>query len=165
MGVAVLPTPGRTMAARGLPINQEATVTSQAIAWLLQLQYEEEGERWVAARSLIDIYVYAMLAAERAVTVIERTLLGELEAATRTLLAGPRYDLLVYLPPVLGLQADDVRDPDPRFQVAVDERIRLLLGEWELEHLVLDPRKSNAVEKVLSRLRRNRVSAPEKPES
>lgn len=152
------------MAARGLPINQAATVTSQAIAWLLQLQYEQGSDCWVAPRSLIDIYSYATLAAERAATELERSLLGELEAATRTLLAQPRYDVLVYLPPVLALQADDVRDPNPRFQGAVDERIRLLLSEWELEHLVLDPRAPDAVEQVLLRIGRHQVS-PEKPES
>jgi hypothetical protein len=164
MGVAVLPTPGRMMAAQGLPINQAATVTSQAVAWLLQLRYEQEGDRWVAARSLIDIYVYATLAAERTATILERALLAELEAATKTLLAQSRYDLLVYLPPVLALQADDVRDPDPRFQAAVDAGIRLLLGEWELEHLVLDPHAPDAVEQVLLRLGSHQVWAPEKPE-
>ncbi len=42
LSVPILPTPGRAMAERGLPINQESSVTSQTIAWMLQpLQYEE----------------------------------------------------------------------------------------------------------------------------
>jgi hypothetical protein len=153
------------MATRGLPINQAATVTSQAIAWLLQLRWEHEGSSWIAARSLIDIYAYAALAAERGATVLEQALLEELEGATRALLAQPRYDALVYLAPVLALRPDDVRDSDPSFQSAVDRRIRLLLAEWELEYLTLDPRAPDAVEQVLVRLADGEVSAPKKPGS
>jgi hypothetical protein len=150
------------MATRGLPINQAASVTSQAIAWLLQLRWEQEGRSWIAARSLIDIYTYAALAAERGATLLEHALLGELEGATRALVAQPRYDVLVYLAPMLALRPDDVRDPDPSFQSAVDSRIRLLLVEWKLEYLTLDPRAPDAVEQVLVRLADGEVPAPEK---
>jgi cytidylate kinase len=54
----ILPTPGRIMSSRGLPINQDATVTSQALAWLIQLELEASEQMWVSTRSLIDTWSY-----------------------------------------------------------------------------------------------------------
>ncbi len=101
---------------------------------------------------MIDIYAYAQLAAARTATALESELLRELEAATKVLVGVARYDLLVYVPPVLPLQVDDVRDPDRGFQSAVDSQIVSLLTTWEVEHLAVDPRDPGALEKMLVRL-------------
>jgi nicotinamide riboside kinase len=156
LGLQLLPTPGRAMALRGLPINRAASVTSQAVAWLLQLRHEERSLDWVSARSLIDVLAYATLAAERGATALENELVEELTSTTRTLLA-KRYDLLVYLPPLLQLVADDVRDSDPDFQRAVDSEIRGLIDEWDVDHIQLDPRDPRALESTLVELRRRGV--------
>jgi hypothetical protein len=83
--VPVLPTPGRTLAARGLPVNEEATVTSQTLAWLLQYRFEREQRRWVAPRTLIDVWAYTVQAAARQqLTTVEGGLLEELRHATHS---------------------------------------------------------------------------------
>jgi hypothetical protein len=58
LGVPVLSTPGRTLAGRGLPVNEDATIISQSVAWLLQYRFEREQTAWVAPRSLIDVWAY-----------------------------------------------------------------------------------------------------------
>jgi hypothetical protein len=65
LGLPELPTPGRTMAARGLPINEAATVSSQLVACLLQYRLERERSAWVASRSLIDVWAYTVQASGR----------------------------------------------------------------------------------------------------
>lgn len=140
------------MALRGLPINRAASVTSQAIAWLLQLRTEEGTQEWVSARSLIDVVAYAKLAAERGATGFESELFEELAATTKTLLSSRRYTLLVYVLPRLRLVADEVRDPDPDFQRAVDTEIKELVDRWNVEHLEVDPRDPGVLEIVLGEL-------------
>ncbi len=53
------------MAARGLPVNEEATVTSQCLAWLIQLKLEAESNDWIAMRSLVDVWAYTVPTSER----------------------------------------------------------------------------------------------------
>src|ERR1700704_5847620 len=95
LGVPVLATPGRTLAARGLPVNEGATVTSQTLAWLLQYRFEREERYWVAPRTLIDVWAYTVQAAARAeLTALDGGLLEELRRAT-PLAVVERYDELI----------------------------------------------------------------------
>jgi nicotinamide riboside kinase len=137
-GLAELPTPGRTMAQQSLPVNLDATVTSQALAWFIQAELEAATTDWVANRSLLDVWAYAAVAAERAApTDIETALLDQMEATTRAMWPG-RYDAVFYTPPRIPLVADDVRSADPGFQAAVDGRIRRALSDWRLAHITVD---------------------------
>jgi len=143
-----LPTPGRLMAAQGLPVNQDATVTSQALAWFIQVNLEESSTNWVSMRSLIDIWAYTALAAERhEPTRLERAIADEMQRATKAMAVG-RYDLLFYLPPRIPLVADDVRSSDPAFQAAVDARIRECLAEWRVPYLEVDVTAADAMARV-----------------
>jgi nicotinamide riboside kinase len=127
----VLSTPGRELAASGLPVSEAATVTSQTLAWLMQYRFEREQSSWVAPRSLIDIWAYTVQAAERnEPTAVEHALLGELQRVTRIAIA-ERYDQLLYLPPRIPLQRDGVRPADPEFQRATDAAIMSALTEWQ----------------------------------
>ncbi len=152
LAVPVLPTPGRTLAAKGLAINESATVTSQTLAWLLQFRFERECEEWVAPRTLIDVWAYTLQAADRIEpTEIERPLLEELRYATPLAIA-ERYDELIYLPPRIALQDDGVRPTDAIFQIATDEAIAKALSEWKIAHTILDVTDRDAVDRVLARL-------------
>jgi AAA domain len=150
--VPVLSTPGRELATSGLPVSETATVTSQTLAWLLQYRFEREQHSWVAPRSLIDIWAYTVQAAERSEpTAVEHALLGELERATRIAIA-ESYDELIYLPPRIPLQGDDVRPADPRFQRATDAAIASALRQWQVPHTVLDISDGEAVERQIAHL-------------
>jgi hypothetical protein len=100
---------------------------------------EEERERWVSMRSLLDVWAYGALASERPDVAgpLEEQLFEHLTAVTR-LLMHDRYDVLFYLPPKLPLVGDAVRSDDPAFQTAVDVKIRHQLKRWSLEHVELD---------------------------
>jgi nicotinamide riboside kinase len=133
-----LPTPGRTMASRGLPVNERATVTSQTVAWLIQLRLEATTKAWIANRTLLDIWAYAALSAERSPPAgLECELLAEMESVVRAVWPD-RYDIVFYTPPRIPLVADAVRSADPVFQTAADEKIRKALETWGLEHVVID---------------------------
>ena len=164
LGLHELPTPGRLMAAEGLPINERATVVSQALAWTRQMRLEEERSSWVAMRSLVDVWAYAREAAERSpVSALDEALLRELTELTRRLTPS-RYDALYYLPPRIPLESDGVRSSDPEFQAAIDQRIRCALAEWRLEYFEVDITERDALQGAFSYLE-NRLSASEESES
>lgn len=152
LGLPELPTPGRTLAARGLPVNQDATVASQMVAWLLQFRLERECPAWVASRSLIDVWAYTQLAAERGEQgPVEQAMLSELGAATPLAVASG-YDHLVLVPLGVPLVADDVRSADEGFQQATDTAIRVALVDWRVPHSTVDVRDEQAVVGLIERL-------------
>lgn len=152
LAVPVLSTPGRTMAARGLPVNKDATIASQSVAWLLQYRFEREQPAWVAPRSLVDVWAYTVQAAGRgAPAPVETALLEELERST-PLAVAERYDHLIYIPPRIALQADDVRPSGQAFQRATDEAIVGALVQWSIPHTELDVLDRGAVQALISRL-------------
>jgi len=149
-----LRTPGRLLAERGHPVNLEATVASQTLAWLLQLQLEASARRWVANRTLLDVWAYAALAGERSeTTALEKELLNQLERTTRSIWNG-RYDVLFYTPPRIPLAADDVRSADPEFQAATDAKIRVGLRRWRLSYVPIDVSSPDAVRDAIEVVRR-----------
>jgi len=154
LGLPELPTPGRTLAAQGLPINEAATISSQILAWLLQYRLERERTTWVASRSLIDVWVYTEQAADRReLDLVERALMSELALATPLAIA-EGYDELIYVPPRIPLVADGARSADETFQRAVDAGIRKSLAEWLVPHIEVDVRDHRAVQALVQRLRR-----------
>ena len=115
-----------------LPINEETSVAAQS--WILHTQIAEElvaQTRYpvvVCDRSVLDNYVYLLLAAGRQdgpERLVEYWLQG--------------YDLLVHVPIVETLSPDGVRSPDPGFQRAVEERLVQEVAERRLPVLRLDP--------------------------
>ena len=152
LAVPVLSTPGRTLAARGLPVNEDATVASQSVAWLLQYRFERDQPAWVTPRSLVDVWAYTVQASRRAApTPLEAALLEELERST-PLAVAERYDHLIYIPPRIELQADDVRPSGEAFQRATDEAIVGALAQWSIPHTELDVLDRSAVQAVIDRL-------------
>lgn len=152
--LAILPTPGRTMLARGLPINTEATVVSQTLAWLLQLELEASQTMWIATRSLIDVWAYGALAAHRAEqSELEMALFNQLSTTTEALLP-MRYDALFYLPPRIPLRADEARLADEEFQKQTDAMIRSGIERWNVDHVEIDVTDPDAEAQVLEHVAR-----------
>lgn len=115
-----------------LPINEETSVAAQS--WILHTQIAEElvaQARYpvvVCDRSVLDNYVYLLLAA------------GRQEGPERLVEYWIRgYGLLIHVPIVESLSPDGIRSPDPGFQEAVDERLRHEIAERGLAVLRLDP--------------------------
>jgi nicotinamide riboside kinase len=115
-----------------LPINEETSVAAQS--WILHTQVTEEivaQARYpvvVCDRSVLDNYVYLLLAAGR-----QPALDPLVDSWTRG------YDLLVHVPIVDQPSPDGIRSPDPAFQRAVDERLEREVAERGLVVLKLDP--------------------------
>lgn len=150
--VPELATPGRTLADLGLPVNERATVTSQAVAWMMQYRFEREAAVWVSSRSLLDVWAYTSLAGERAISsAVEAALLDELERATPLAILGA-YDALIYVPPTIPLHADDVRGADRDFQRAVDVRIKQSIDRWSVATVTVDVSDPSAVAALLGQL-------------
>lgn len=114
-----------------LPINEETNVAAQS--WILHSQIAAEivaAERYpvvLCDRSVLDNYVYMMLAAGRQ---------PALEPLVDSWVA--TYDLLVLVPIVEQPTADGLRATDPSFQRAVEDGVRRELQRRELDALVLD---------------------------
>lgn len=114
-----------------LPINEETSIAAQS--WILHTQIAEElvaQARYpvvICDRSVLDNYVYLLLAAGR-----QPTLEDLMEFWIRT------YDLLVHVPMVDQPSPDGIRSADPAFQRAVDERVVRELRDRNLEALYLD---------------------------
>lgn len=115
-----------------LPINEESSLESQS--WILHTQVSEElvaQHRYpvvVCDRSVLDNYVYLLLAAGR------RPGLEALVASWT-----PTYDLLVHVPILEEPSPDGIRSADPAFQRAVEDRLTHELGRCGLAPLRLDP--------------------------
>ncbi|HEX5758366.1 MAG TPA: AAA family ATPase [Thermoanaerobaculia bacterium] len=115
-----------------LPINEETSVASES--WILHAQVAEEliaQVRYpivVCDRSVLDNYVYLLLAAGRQ---------AHLEGLVDGWMRG--YDLLVHVPIVEEPSPDGVRSADPAFQTAVDRRLDEELAGRGLLALRLDP--------------------------
>jgi nicotinamide riboside kinase len=115
-----------------LPINEETSVAAQS--WILHSQIAEElvaQARYpvvVCDRSVLDNYVYLLLAAGRQ---------DGPETLVRHWMQG--YDLLVHVPLLEQPSPDGIRSPDPGFQYAVEDRLRRELTERSLPALHLDP--------------------------
>lgn len=141
-----------------LPINEETSVAAQS--WILHTQIAEElvaQARYpvvVCDRSVLDNYVYLLLAAGR-----QEAPEGLIELWMRG------YDLLVHVPIVEELSPDGVRAPDPGFQYAVEERLSQELVARGLPVLELSPETRSgwldAVERtVWERLRPAQLPLP-----
>ena len=141
-----------------LPINEETSVAAQS--WILHTQIAEElvaQARYpvvVCDRSVLDNYVYLLLAAGR-----QEAPQGLIELWIRG------YDLLVHVPIVEELSPDGVRAPDPGFQYAVEERLSQELAGRDLPVLHLNPEERagwlDAVERtVWERLRPAQLPLP-----
>ena len=117
-----------------LPINEETSVAAQS--WILHTQIAEElaaQARYpvvVCDRSVLDNYVYLLLAAGR-----QDALEMLMESWIRT------YDILVHVPIVEQPSPDGIRSPDPSFQRAVDERLLRELQDRGLGAIHLDPER------------------------
>lgn len=115
-----------------LPINEQTSVAAQS--WILHTQVAAEivaAERYpvvVCDRSVLDNYVYMMLAAGR-----QQALDGLVGAWMAT------YDLLVMVPIIDEPTPDGLRATDPSFQLAVEEGVRRELQRRELNAMMLDP--------------------------
>lgn len=115
-----------------LPINEETSIAAQS--WILHTQVAEElvaQARYPVAvcdRSVLDNYVYLLLAAGR-----QEVPESLVEFWLRT------YDLLVHVPIVEDLSPDGIRSPDPGFQQAVEDRLAQEIAERRLAVLRLDP--------------------------
>lgn len=113
-----------------MPINRDTTLAAQS--WILHTQIAEEilaaarHEVVICDRSVLDNYVYLLIAAGR-----QRTLEELIRNWTET------YDLLVHVPIVGGPRPDGTRATDPAFQVAVEERLTRELTERGLEYVDL----------------------------
>jgi nicotinamide riboside kinase len=114
-----------------LPINEETSVAAQS--WILHSQIAEElvaQARYpvvVCDRSVLDNYVYLLLAAGR-----------QEGAETLVRFWIQSYDLLVHVPLIEQPSPDGIRSPDPGFQRAVEDRVRRELTERKLPALHLD---------------------------
>ncbi|HYH44867.1 MAG TPA: AAA family ATPase [Thermoanaerobaculia bacterium] len=114
-----------------LPINQQTSVAAQS--WILHTQVSEElvaASRYpvvLCDRSLLDNYVYLLLAAGRQ---------PHLEPLLAAWMAG--YGLLVHVPIVELPSPDGIRAADPAFQRAVEDRLRRELDERRLPVLGLE---------------------------
>ena len=142
-----------------LPINETTSVAAQS--WILHTQMAEELVAQalypvvVCDRSVLDNYVYLLLAAGRQ---------EALEGMLASWLAG--YDMLVHVPIVDRPSPDGIRSPNPAFQHAVDERLIEELAERGLAALRLDPEARaswlETVERaVWDRLQPAQLSLPE----
>lgn len=115
-----------------LPINEQTGVASQS--WILHTQVAAEilaSERYpvvVCDRSVLDNYVYMLLAAGRQ---------QSLDALVAAWMA--TYDLLVMVPIIEEPSPDGLRATDPSFQRAVEDGVRRELQRRELSALCLDP--------------------------
>lgn len=115
-----------------LPINEETSIAAQS--WILHSQIAEElvaQARYpvvVCDRSVLDNYVYLLLAAGRQ---------EGPEGLVEYWLRG--YDLLIHVPIVEQPSPDGVRSADPGFQRAVEEKLCRELVDRGLEALHLDP--------------------------
>jgi len=115
-----------------LPINEETSVAAQS--WILHTQVAEElvaQARYPAVicdRSILDNYVYLLLAAGRQ---------EPLEPLVESWTSG--YDLLVHVPIVEQLSPDGIRSANPSFQRAVEERLDRELTLRGFTALRLDP--------------------------
>jgi hypothetical protein len=143
------------MAEHGLPINEEATVASQVLAWLLQQEFEAGEPEWVSSRSLIDVWAYAALAADRDQDRLAQALFTSLTAVTQTEVQD-RYTALVYLPPRIPLRPDVVRPHSEAFQRATDAQIRAGLSAFGISYREVDVSRPAACDEALSELQRLR---------
>ncbi len=115
-----------------LPINEETSVAAQT--WILHSQIAEEIQaesRYpvvICDRSVLDNYIYLLLAAGRQ---------DALEPLIDSWMAG--YDLLVKVPIVATPSPDGIRSADPGFQTAVDQRLEREIASRRLFALQLDP--------------------------
>jgi nicotinamide riboside kinase len=139
-----------------LPINEQTSVAAQS--WILHTQVAAEilaAERYPAVvcdRSVLDNYVYMMLAAGR-----QRALEAMMEAWM------PTYDLLVLVPIVDEPRADGLRATDPSFQRAVEDGVRRELLQRKLSALLLDPgRREGWVRSVEDEVM-TRLASPQLP--
>ncbi len=127
-----------------LPINEETSVAAQS--WILHAQIAEElvalarYPTVICDRSILDNYVYLLLAAGRQ---------EPLEPLVQAWTAG--YDLLVHVPVIEQPSPDGIRSADPAFQLAVEDRLRRELTDRGIGALQLDPGRRSSWLDVVER--------------
>jgi nicotinamide riboside kinase len=120
-----------------LPINQETNLAAQS--WILHTQIAEElaaqsqYDAVLCDRSVLDNYVYLLLAAGPQVTLV-----GLVDNWMTS------YDLLLHVPIVEAPSADGLRATDPTFQLAVEDRLWLEIEQRGLPVHSLGPTERDA---------------------
>ena len=87
----------------------------QTAYWQLQLKNESLHKNFISDRSLIDILAYNLD------FLTWKDVIMLLEKCTN------RYDILFYFPIEFELVKDGIRNPDPKYQKIIDDRIQKLL--------------------------------------
>ena len=137
-----------------LPINQETSIAAQS--WILHAQIAEElaaAARLsvvICDRSVLDNYVYLLLAAgpQDALEPLLRYWMGT-------------YGLLIHVPILELPSADGVRDVDPSFQRAVEDRLSSELAARDLSVVRLDPANRSSWIDSVERLVWERLAPPQ----
>ena len=139
-----------------LPINEQTSLAAQA--WILHTQIAAEilaAERYpvvLCDRSVLDNYVYMMLAAGR------QKALGTMVDAWLD-----SYDLLVLAPIVDDPSPDGLRATDPTFQRAVEDGVRRELQRRGTEAMELDPDDREGWVTSVEALVMERLAPPQLP--
>lgn len=111
------------------PIN-EATLPETQF-WILSRQLELERNTktpWVSDKSLFDNIIYGEI------TFRDKKVLDVIKDIV---FRNSKYDLIFYLPPLLGLEDDGIRSLDPKFQKMIDKRFKKFFEENRIRYFLL----------------------------
>jgi hypothetical protein len=131
----------RTAAATGLPVNKDATELSQLLVTVSranQVLSYDVSRTIVTDRTPLDSYAYTTYQAENMWTKDDSDLsmFWYLEQS-KTLVrhSMQRYEKVFYFPVLWGPEDDGLRIQDVSYQRSIDERIRLLLQDMDIEYV------------------------------
>ncbi|HRH22145.1 MAG TPA: ATP-binding protein [bacterium] len=110
---------------------------------LVHKQIELEQGDFIADRSLFDMLAYAQDHPEH------HLLRAIIEEHYRP------YDYVFYIPIEFALVIDDVRKDDLRYQKTIDERIKKLLAEYQINYITISGAKERRLDLIHSILHKN----------
>lgn len=139
----------RMVNSAGLPINEATNDFAQISIVNYHAAYDLIYDSYITDRSVIDVLSYTKRAW------LDNDL--SFESMTHILKVALKivsnYDIIFYLPNVIGLETDGTRSADLKFQARIDSIIKNYLNSFKLEtgidHITLNGTVEERVEQVL----------------
>lgn len=148
--VALIEEVARQVIAKGLPLNQDATIHSYINYIMLQLKAERNAspKRYVVSdRSLVDLLAYVWTNADDKIPRHFVEMLEEL-----LWVESNYFDLYVYLPIEFALVSDNVRPDDERYRQMVAHTFERIFSTYDLRVIEATGSIENRVDIIIGRL-------------
>lgn len=140
----LIPEQARLAWERGFELDHKATLKTQLMIWMMQLEAENNHESFVADRTLLDSVVYGQL--NKSIDELDFMMMAKLASLTMPMMN--RYDILFYTPILWPVVSDDFRNTEEDYREAIDNTFKAYMRKLPVIELPAENRLEIALDHI-----------------